>query len=74
MQTEGLVIRFLLDRRFPIPSPAVLGRIGREYVDEINAFVAENDIPTVRFVKGDVKEEIAREHFKQPSAKTASGW
>ena len=27
-------------------------------------FIASNEIPTVRFVKGDVKEEIAREHFQ----------
>jgi hypothetical protein len=65
LQSEGLVVRFLLDRGFPIPSPAVLGRIGRGYVDEINAFIANNQIPTVHFTKGDVKEEIARKHFRQ---------
>jgi hypothetical protein len=63
LMCEGQVIRFLLDRGFPIPSPAVLGRIGRDYVNRINAFIANNEIPTVRFVKGDVKEEIARKHF-----------
>ena len=65
LMTEGQVIRFLLDRGFPIPSPAVLGKIGRDYVNRINDFIAGNEIPTVRFVKGDVKEEIAREHFKR---------
>jgi hypothetical protein len=64
LMTEGQVIRFLLDRGFPIPSPAVLGRIGRDYVNQINQFIVDNEIPTVRFVKGDVKEEIAREHFQ----------
>jgi hypothetical protein len=64
LMTQGQVIRFLLDRGFPIPSPAVLGKIGRDYVNQINDFIARNEIPTVRFVKGDVKEEIAREHFK----------
>jgi hypothetical protein len=33
LMTEGQVIRFLLDRGFPIPSPAVLGKIGRQYAD-----------------------------------------
>ena len=28
-------------------------------------YIAANEIPTVRFVKGDVKEEIAREHFQR---------
>ena len=64
LQTQFQVIRFLLDRGFPIPSPAVLGRIGGEYVKAVERFVAEHEIPRVRFVKGDVKEEIAREHFK----------
>ncbi len=64
-QTEGQVIRFLLDQGFLIPSPAVLGEMGRDYANAINRFVVENEIPVVRFVKGDVKEEIAREHFKR---------
>jgi hypothetical protein len=63
LMTAGQVIRFLLDRGYPIPSPAMLARIGRDYVEQINAFIAANEIPTVRFVKGDVKEEIARKHF-----------
>ena len=64
LQTEFRVIRFLLDRGFSIPSPAVLGRIGREYVKAIERFVAEHEIPVVRFQREDVKEDIAREHFK----------
>ena len=64
LQTQFQVIRFLLDRGFPIPSPAVLGRIGREYVAAVERFIVEHEIPVVRFVKGDVKEDIAREHFK----------
>ena len=65
LMCEGQVIRFLLDRRFPIPSPAVLGKIGRGYVNRVNQYIVDHEIPTVRFVKGDVKEEIAGEHFKR---------
>ena len=65
LMCEGQVIRFLLDRGFPIPSPAVLGKIGRDYVNQINQFIVDHGIPTVKFVKGDVKEEIARKHFQQ---------
>jgi len=64
LQTQFQVIRFLLDRGFPIPSPVVLGRIGGEYVKAVERFIAEHELPVVRFVKGDVKEEIAREYFK----------
>ena len=59
LQSEGLVVRFLLDRGFPIPSPAVLGKIGRGYVDQINAFIASNQIPTVRFTKGDAAPDAS---------------
>jgi hypothetical protein len=64
LQTQFQVIRFLLDRGFPIPSPVVLGRIGRGYMRAVENFIVENKIPVVRFQKGDVKEDIAREHFK----------
>jgi hypothetical protein len=72
LQTQGRVIRFLLDRGFPIPSPAVLGKMGRACVEAINRFVTEHEIPVVRFVMGDVKEEIAREHFKRAERRFAS--
>src|SRR6201988_2849903 len=65
LQSEGLVVRFLLDRGFPIPSPAVLGRIGTGYVNRITDFIAKNQIPVVQFAQGDGKEEIARKHFRQ---------
>ena len=39
LQTQFQVIRFLLDRGFPIPSPAALGRIGREYVSAVERFI-----------------------------------
>ena len=64
LMTEGQVIRFLLDRGFPIPSPAVLGKIGRQYAQAIDQFVVDHQIPVVKFVRGDVKEEIARKHFQ----------
>jgi hypothetical protein len=36
LMTEGMVVRFLLDRGYSIPSPALLGRIGRAYVQAID--------------------------------------
>jgi hypothetical protein len=38
LQSEGLVVRFLLDRGVPIPSPAALGKIGQAYRDAIDRF------------------------------------
>jgi hypothetical protein len=65
LQTAGQLIRFLLDRGFPIPSPAVLGKIGRGYADAIDRFIVAHEIPVVRFKKGEVKELIAREYFQR---------
>jgi hypothetical protein len=53
------------DRGFPIPSPAVLGRIGGTASIRSTPTSPEHEIPTVRFIEGDVKEEIAREHFQR---------
>jgi hypothetical protein len=65
LMSEGLLIRFLLDRGFPIPSPALLGKIGAGYVRAIERFAARNEIPLVRFGRGASKEEIARPYFEQ---------
>src|SRR5260370_25935699 len=59
LMTKYQVIRFLLHRGFPIPSPAALGKIGKGFVKDIERFVADNAIPVVRFAKGQCKEEIA---------------
>src|SRR3974377_716602 len=62
LQTQGLVVRFLLDQGFPIPSPALLGKIGRRYVDAVDRY-ARRRIPVVRFKRDDCKEEVARKYF-----------
>ena len=45
LMSEGQVIRFLLDRGFPIPSPAILGRIGRAYAEALPPYAREHAIP-----------------------------
>ena len=66
LQCDGQLVTFLNQRAGgTIPSPAILGKIGRGYVDEINAFATANGIPVVRFTKADVKEDVAREHMQQ---------
>lgn len=65
LMSEGLLVRFLLDRGFPIPSPALLGRIGAAYVRAIERFASGNRIPVVRFERGQSKEQIARPYFEQ---------
>jgi hypothetical protein len=60
LQYEGGVVRFLIERGYRIPSPAGLGHNHDRLVADIEAFVAEADIPLVRFGKGESKEEVAR--------------
>ena len=72
LMTAGMVIRFLLDRGFRIPSPALFGRIGRRYVAEIEQFAAENGIPIVRFGRRERKHEIASPYLEQAARRAAS--
>ncbi len=45
----------------------MLRRIGRKYVNAVEQCIVEREIPVVRFQKGDVKEDIAREQAALPS-------
>jgi hypothetical protein len=64
LMTSFQVVRFLLDRGNPIPSPALLGKIGRAYVAAIDRYAENNGIPVLRFGKGESKEQIARRYFR----------
>ena len=64
LMSEGMLIRFLLDRGAVIPSPALLGQIGARYVEAIERFAACNSIPIVRFCRGESKEEVARAYLE----------
>jgi DNA-binding transcriptional ArsR family regulator len=63
LMTEGQVVRFLLHRGYPIPSPAGLGHNHDRVVREIEQFIAATDIPVVRFAKRQSKEEVARPYL-----------
>ena len=66
LQCAGQLVRFLNDRAGgTIPSPAILGKIGRAYVAAIDAFAIDNAMPVVRFDKGECKEDVARAYFER---------
>ena len=65
LQSEGLVVRFLLDRGFPIPSPAALGKISQRSMRAIERFAAKQKVPVVHFKKGEVKEQTARRYMRK---------
>jgi hypothetical protein len=54
LQVGGQVVRFLTGHRgHPIPSPALLGRIGNRFVREVKQFAAANRIPVLRLATPD---------------------
>jgi hypothetical protein len=64
LQVPGQVVGFLTRHLgFPIPSPAVLERIGLGFGKAVVDFAAEHDIPVVRFAKGQRKVEVMRPHL-----------
>jgi hypothetical protein len=74
LQSDGMLVRFLNDHAGgTIPSPALLGKIGRAYVEEINAFAKAREIPVVRFTKDMVKEDVARPHMEKAQREGRSG-
>ncbi|MGH3184144.1 MAG: hypothetical protein ACRDOE_19875, partial [Streptosporangiaceae bacterium] len=58
---------------FPIPSPAILERIGLRFRKAVTEFAAEGDIPVVRFVKGDRKLEVMRPYLERLARVGRSG-
>ncbi|MCA1698562.1 MAG: hypothetical protein LC790_06510, partial [Actinobacteria bacterium] len=65
LQCSGQLVGFLNDRvGGTIPSPAILGRIGRAYVDAVDRFALDHETPVVRFAKGACKEDLARPYLR----------
>ena len=74
LQCDGQLIRFMLDRAGGnIPSPAILGRVGRAYVDAIDRFALDNEIPVVRFARNECKEDVARAYFRRAERERCFG-
>ena len=63
LQVGGQVVQFLALRGFPIPSPAVVGRIGDQFRRSVRSFCDINQIPMVKFRKGDRKIEVMKPHL-----------
>lgn len=75
---EGGLVQFLLHRASlvgnrSIPSPALLGHNHDRMVRDLDRFVAEGELPVVRFRRGDSKEQIARPYQLAAAAEDRSG-
>ena len=79
LQVGGQVVQFLASRGFPIPSPAVINRIGDGFRRAVRSFADANQVPMVKFGKGDRKIEVmkrylARQENTGRSGVAAIGW
>ena len=64
LQVSGQVVNFLTHHLgFPIPSPAILEKIGLRFRKAVTEFAAANDIAVIRFAKGERKLDVMRPHL-----------
>jgi hypothetical protein len=70
LQVGGQVVMFMTRHLgYPIPSPAIFAKLGKSYRSAVATFAETNDIPVVRFGKGERKLEVMRPYL-QAQAKT----
>ena len=62
---------FIYHRGHKIPSPVLLGRITQAFVRAVKSFAQKNDIPLIRFERGQRKDDVAAEYRKEFNRSTA---
>jgi DNA-binding transcriptional ArsR family regulator len=66
LQIPAQLVAFLVKHRGNrLASPALLGRMTREWVAAVERFASEREIPLVRFGRGERKEQVARPHLEE---------
>jgi hypothetical protein len=74
LQVGGQVVSFMTAHLgLPIPSPAVLEKIGTAFRRAVSAFADAENIPVVRFSKGDRKIDVMRRHVAAQAGTGRSG-
>jgi hypothetical protein len=74
LQVSGQVVSFMTGHLgYPIPSPAILEKIGTSFRRAVTRFARQQHIPVVRFKKGDRKLEVMRRHINAQAKTGRSG-
>ena len=74
LQVGGQVVSFLTAHLgYPIPSPAILEKIGTAFRKAVDRFAADNKIPVVRFGKNDRKIDVMRPYLARQAATGRAG-
>jgi hypothetical protein len=74
LQVGGQVVSFMtahLD--YPIPSPAIMEKIGTAFRRAVKSFAEANHIPVIRFSKEDRKQEVMRPYLQRQARTGRSG-
>ena len=69
LQTPGQLVKFLHHRGYEIPSPAILGKMTREYKAAVEAFANEKGVDLIHFERGVRKDDIAAEYRERQGEK-----
>jgi hypothetical protein len=63
LQVPGQLVNFLTKHRGnKIPSPALLGRIGEQFVQAVKQFAQDQHVPLIHFEPGQRKDDIAADY------------
>lgn len=74
LQVGGQVVTFMTRHLgLPIPSPAVMEKIGTRFRRAVGSFARAHEIPVVKFAKGDRKVDVMRRYLSKQAAKGTSG-
>ena len=74
LQVAGQVVTFMTQHLgLKIPSPAVMERMGTTFRRRVDSFAQANEIPVVRFAKGDRKVEVMPRYLDAQARTGRSG-
>jgi hypothetical protein len=74
LQSSGQVVAFMTQHLgMPIPSPALLEKIGTKFRRSVESYASGNGIPWVRFGKGDRKIDVTQPYLHTQAGTGRSG-
>ncbi len=74
LQVGGQVVSFMTAHlKYPIPSPAIMEKIGTAFRRGVRSFAQANQVPIVKFGKGDRKQEVMRPYLQRQAVTGRSG-
>ena len=74
LQVSGQVAVFMTRHLgCPIPSPAIMEKIGTTFRRAVRSFAASHQVPVVSFAKTDRKQDLMRAHVQRQAATGRSG-